>query len=65
MILLTSFAGILVTGAVLTALGLHNAPEGYEDETGFNYLWQNNAPEIPNVACIWTYGSDSGLHGAV
>lgn len=62
MMILTFLAGIFAVGAVMTAIGLHNAPDGYEDETGFHYeLWHNNAPEIPNVACIWVC---SPAHGA-
>ena len=27
--------------------------EAYENENGFNVVWQNNSPEVANVACIW------------
>ncbi len=59
MILLTIFAGILVAGTVVMALGIKNAPEGFEDETGFHFIWRNNAPEVRDVVCIWALKAES------
>jgi hypothetical protein len=39
---------ILVAGAVVTVIGLRNAPEGYEDENGFQFT--NPAPA--NTAAV-------------
>ena len=40
-------------GALVVFHGAQTAPEGYEDETGFNVVWQNNRPDVADVACVW------------
>lgn len=32
---------------------LANAPEAYQDETGFNLVWCNNDTQIRDVSCVW------------
>ena len=58
------FFGLLgslyLLGALAMFLGMRFAPEGYEDEAGFQVVWQNNGPEIGNVACVWAF---SAAHG--
>ena len=44
----------LSSGLVLLGLALHDAPEGFEDENGFQVLWRNNEPTLLDVACVWT-----------
>lgn len=44
---LFAFSGFVVL------FGAQNAPEGWEDETGFNVAWSNNSSEIADVACVW------------
>ena len=40
-------------GAIVMFVAAGNAPEGYEDETGFHRVWRNNDPERADVACVW------------
>ncbi|MGB8169495.1 MAG: hypothetical protein WCF18_18490 [Chthoniobacteraceae bacterium] len=54
MTILSLIGGVFALGAACLAVGIYNAPEGYEDETGFHVLWRNNSPEVADVACIWT-----------
>jgi len=53
MILLSILAGLYAMGALVVFHGAQTAPEGYEDETGFNVVWQNNRPDVADVACVW------------
>ncbi len=41
-------------GLIPLTNGLLNAPEAFEDETGFNLTWKNNRPDIQDVSCVWT-----------
>jgi hypothetical protein len=59
MMLLALSAGILLAGYVVMAFGLRDAPEGYEDETGFHLVWRNNAPEMRDVVCIWAQHAET------
>jgi len=52
-IMLAILAALYLTGAVVIAIGVFTAPEGYQDESGFHIVWQNNSPEVADVACIW------------
>ena len=45
--------GLYAFGTLVMLLGMRNAPDAYEDEEGFHIRWQNNAPEIRDVACVW------------
>ena len=38
MITIAILAGILIAGFILLAVELRNAPEAYQDETGFHHL---------------------------
>jgi hypothetical protein len=59
MITLGTLAGIFIFGAILMALGLRNAPDGYEDELGFHYdLWRNDRPDASDISCVWTLPSE-------
>jgi hypothetical protein len=62
-LLLASLSLFWIFGLAVIAIALRNAPEAYEDETGFHYLetiWRNNSPEARDIACVWT----DGLAGA-
>ena len=57
MTLFALFGATFAAGAVVLFVGIHSAPEGYEDETGFHVVWRNNHPEAADVACVWDIGS--------
>jgi hypothetical protein len=50
-------AGLYLVGALIMITGMKNAPEGFEDEVGFQLVWQNDNPESENVACIWAFSA--------
>lgn len=54
MTFLALLGGLFALGTTILAIGVRNAPEGYEDETGFHIVWCNNHPEVADVACVWT-----------
>jgi hypothetical protein len=55
-------AGIYVSGFALMALGMRDAPEGYEDEQGFHWIWRNNSADAADICCVWAVlGSPSHL----
>ncbi len=37
-----------------------NAPEGYQDTSGFNVVWRNNSPKIRDVSAVWVNVSSVG-----
>ena len=53
MTILALLAGLLLCGTIIIIAEIRNAPEAYEDETGFHIVWQNNHPETADVACVW------------
>lgn len=54
MMTLLALLGVLYfVGGLILTFGVRNAPEAYEDESGFNIVWTNNDPERANVACVW------------
>jgi hypothetical protein len=54
--LLSLFATTMLCGTAAMVFAMFNAPEGYEDESGFHIVWANNSPEIPDIACVWVAG---------
>jgi len=52
LILLGAFYAV---GALAMAVAAHNAPEGWQDETGFHILWRNDDPDRADVACVWDF----------
>ncbi len=40
-------------GALAMIVAAHNAPEAWQDETGFHIVWRNNDPDAADVACVW------------
>ena len=56
LIIASTVVALYVTGAVIVMHGLATAPEGFQDETGFNLLWRNDRADVPNVTCIWETG---------
>jgi hypothetical protein len=42
-----------ITGAVVLVYSLVDAPEGFEDQAGFQVVWRNNRPDAKDVVCIW------------
>jgi hypothetical protein len=59
MITLSFLAGIGLCGLIFMVVELRDAPEGYQDESGFHFVWRNNRPEVPDISCIWAHRSDS------
>jgi hypothetical protein len=58
-LLIASLSLFWIFGLAVIAIALRNAPEAYEDETGFHFLdtiWRNNSPESRDIACVWTDG---------
>lgn len=56
MTILALLGGLYAVGTVVFFVGMRNAPEGFEDENGFQVIWCNNAPEVKDVACVWSFG---------
>jgi hypothetical protein len=50
---LAVLGSLYAIGAIAMYISALNAPEGWEDETGFHVLWRNNDPGRANVVCIW------------
>ena len=53
MLILEAIICAYVFGISAMLAGFRYAPEGYEDEEGFHIHWQNNTPEIRDIACVW------------
>jgi hypothetical protein len=43
----------VLVGVGVTVASIWTAPEGAEDEHGFQEIWVNNRPEAQDVCCIW------------
>ena len=56
-------AVVFLNGLLIMIAGARNAPEGIQDETGFRFVWRNDAPETPNVVCIWKTLSEHSVTG--
>ena len=54
MILTFALLAVLVCGYCVMLVGLRNAPEGYEADGEFHFVWRNNAPDVSNIVCIWS-----------
>lgn len=61
MTILALVGGLYSVGAIILFFGVRNAPEGFEDENGFNIVWRNNDPDRADVACVWTLGGTPAL----
>lgn len=46
-------SALLIAGMIVMTVELRNAPEGRQDESGFNYVWRNFTPDTRDVTCIW------------
>ena len=55
--LLLIVAGFFLLGLIPVVNGIRFAPEGIENESGFNLIWWNNSPEIRDVSCVWVSAS--------
>ena len=55
--LLLTVAGFFLLGLIPVVNGIRFAPEGIENESGFNLIWRNNSPEIRDVSCVWVSAS--------
>jgi hypothetical protein len=71
MIALALVAVVFLAGFIVMAIGMKNAPEGFQTEHGFQIAWCNNDPEQRDVVCIWEAHTEqsatdhsSGLHAA-
>ena len=58
MIALAILAAYFVGMNVFMLIELRNAPEGYQDETGFHIAWQNNSEHAQDVSCVWIPGAE-------
>ena len=50
---MVSLAVLFLFAVGITVAEFRSVPEGYEDETGFHFVWRNNTPETRDVVCIW------------
>ena len=55
--LLLITAAFFLLGLIPVVNGIRQAPEGFEDSSGFNVVWRNNSPEIRDVSCVWVSAS--------
>ena len=53
-IALAIIAGIYLIGFVTMFVTIRNAPEGFQDDTGLNIVWQNHSPGLKNTTEIWS-----------
>jgi len=53
MITLLFLAMLFLAGAVVITLGMRDAPEAYEDASGFHLVWKNDAPHRRDIVCVW------------
>ena len=53
MITLAISAAILAGMNVFILLQWRDAPEGYQDETGFHIAWRNNSDQAQDISCVW------------
>jgi hypothetical protein len=56
---LALIAGVYAAGSLALFIGMRAAPEGYEDESGFNIVWCNNTPDVADVACVWEFSAQA------
>jgi hypothetical protein len=42
-----------IAGAGVLVHAFLTAPEGLENESGFDIVWRNNHPGVKDVVCIW------------
>ena len=54
MILTLGLLAILFAGFAVMLVGLRDAPEGYQENGAFHYLWRNDRPDVSNIVCIWS-----------
>ena len=58
MITLSFLLGLGLCGILFMLVELRDAPEGFQDDRGFHFVWQNNRPEAANISCIWAARAD-------
>ena len=54
MILTFSLLAVFAAGFAVMIDGIRNAPEGYQADGEFHFVWRNDRPDVSNIVCIWS-----------
>ena len=54
MILSIGLLAVLLSGSAVMFVELRDAPEGYQEDGAFHYVWRNDRPDVSNIVCIWS-----------
>ena len=54
MILTLGLLTVFTAGFAVLVDGIRNAPEGYQTDGEFHFVWRNDRPEVSNIICIWS-----------
>lgn len=54
MILTLGLLTVFTVGFAVMVDGIRNAPEGYQADGEFHFVWRNDRPEVSNIVCIWS-----------